>query len=384
MPTGIYLHIPFCRIKCPYCDFNTYAGIDDQRPRYVAALKEELRHRIGTSDVVRFDTLYCGGGTPSLLDPGDVAALVDLAGAPAEITLEANPGAVDVDRLAAFRDAGVTRLTVGCQTFQPELLAGLGRLHDVGETRAALAAAPAAGFTELNVDLIYGLSGQTLALWDADLDEALGSGATHVSLYNLTIEDGTPFARWRAAGSLPLPDEETQAAMYERAVERTAAAGLIRYEVSNFARPGSECRHNRVYWEGGAYLGCGAGAHGFEPGDGTPSFGRRYWNLRVPKAYAAAVERGDRPEAGAEQLGRAEAMTESIMLGLRTSAGVDLDRFEARFGQSLEEACGPALQAARARGILLSEGPRLRVEEGSVILLDSLVEGLSLRLTGQP
>jgi len=379
VPTGIYLHIPFCRIKCPYCDFNTYAGIDDQRPRYVAALKEELRQRMGTGEPSPFDagSLYFGGGTPSLLDPEDVAELIEIAGRPAEVTLEANPGTVDAARLRALRAAGVTRLTVGCQTFQPDLLQGLGRLHDVPQTRRALADAREAGFDELNVDLMYGLSGQTLPQWDADLDEALTTGATHLSLYNLTIEEGTPFARRHAAGRLPLPDEDVQRAMYLRAVERAEGAGFARYEVSNFASAGSECHHNRVYWSGDAYLGCGAGAHGFAPGDGTPSFGRRWWNLRVPRRYCAEVEAGRLPEDGDETLGRPEALTEALLLGLRTRDGLDLVRFQARFGVSAEVLLGAPLADLVERGLIVSRDGALRVAEGAVILLDSLLERLA-------
>ena len=383
VPAGIYLHIPFCRIKCPYCDFNTYAGIDDQRPRYVAALKEELRHRLRLHEASTVEgrpfaasSLYFGGGTPSLLDPEDVAELVSLAGSPAEVTLEANPGTVDLEKLKALRNAGVNRLTLGCQTFQPALLAGLGRLHDVAQSRQALAHAHEAGFTEINVDLMYGLSGQTMAQWDADLDEAIGAAPTHLSLYNLTIEEGTPFARWRSAGTLPLPSEELQGAMYERAVERAEAAGWRRYEVSNFARPGSECRHNRVYWSGAPYLGCGAGAHGFAPGDGTPSFGRRWWNLRVPRRYCREVEAGRLPEEGHEALGRDEAIYEALLLGLRTRDGLDLAAFRRRFGISAGALLKEPLSDMLARGLVREAEGRLVVAEDAVILLDSLLERL--------
>ncbi|MCP4869344.1 MAG: radical SAM family heme chaperone HemW [Proteobacteria bacterium] len=379
MPTGIYLHIPFCRIKCPYCDFNTYAGIDDQRPRYVAALKEELRHRLGTFQPGEFaaGSLYFGGGTPSLLDPEDVAELGEIAGSPAEVTLEANPGTVDLPKLQALRAAGVNRLTLGCQTFHPELLAGLRRLHDVKQTHEAIEAAHAAGFTELNIDLMYGLSGQTLAHWDADLDQAAAARPTHLSLYNLTIEEGTPFARWRAAGELPLPGEELQGAMYERAVERAETGGWGRYEVSNFALPGSECRHNQVYWSGEAYLGCGAGAHGFAPADGSPSHGRRWWNHRVPRRYCQEVEAGRLPEDGHEELGRTQAMTEALLLGLRTREGLDLARFQRRFGASPIELLGAPLKDFRARELIRVRGTHLIVAEHAVILLDSLLARLA-------
>ncbi len=381
--TGIYLHIPFCRIKCPYCDFNSYAGLEDQVPRYVAALKRELTTRLETATPAPYRpaTVYFGGGTPSLLPPDEIAAVLELVrelgrpDGPMEVTLEANPGTVDRPKLAALRAAGVNRLTIGAQTFRPRLLPTLGRVHDVEDTRRALADARAAGFEELNVDLMFGLSGQRFADWEQDLDDALAEGATHVSLYNLTIEEGTPYARWQEQGRLTLPGEELAARMYELAVARCEEGGLPRYEVSNFARPGSECLHNHLYWRGDPWLGVGAGAHGFDPHAGR--WGRRWWNERVPFRYCERMEAGELPEAGGEHLDRDQARDEAILLELRTRRGLDRARFERRFGIDLVAAAPAACAEAREQGLLEVDPAVLRATPGGMLLLDSVVQRLA-------
>ena len=388
MPTAIYLHIPFCRIKCPYCDFNSLPGLEALIPRYLDALVRELTARLEVSRPVPFApaTVYFGGGTPSLLAPDQVARLLDLVQrradppGPMEVTLEANPGTVDLGRLRGFVRAGVNRLTVGCQTFQPRLLGRLGRLHDVPDSRRALADARAAGLRELNLDLMFGLPGQTLSDWQADLDEALAERPTHLSLYDLTVEPGTEFARLQEQGRLVQPDEEARAAMYERACGVCESAGLPPYEVSNFARPGSECLHNRIYWRGDPFIGAGAGAHGFAPGDGGRDHGRRWWNLRDPAGYIEAVEAGRLPEAGCEHLSRGQAMDEALLLGLRTREGLDLVRFEDRFALDLVAALGDTLSAALDSGLIARHGSALAVTQVGRITLDSLVERLSRRL----
>ena len=381
--TGIYLHIPFCRIKCPYCDFNSYAGIEDQIPRYVSALKTELTRRLeaAAQSPYRPSTVYFGGGSPSVLPPNEIAALLAIVQeigrpeGPMEVTLEANPGTVDRDRLRAFKEAGVNRLTVGAQTFRRNLLPTLGRLHDVDETRQALADARAVGFPQLNLDLMFGLSGQRLEDWEEDLRDGLAEGPTHISLYNLTVEEGTPYARWQQEGKLVLPDEELAARMYELAVERTAAAGLARYEVSNFARPSSECLHNRLYWEGSPWLGVGAGAHGFAPEVGD--WGRRWWNLRVPREYCERVEAGELPEADDERLTEDQARDEALLLELRTREGLDRERFARRFGADIAELAPRSTRGCVERGELHLSAAAVTVSPAGVLVLDSIVQALS-------
>ena len=388
MPTAIYLHIPFCRIKCPYCDFNSFAGQEELIPRYLDALAAELIARLRSAVPRPFgpSTVYFGGGTPSLLRADQVARLLDLIhehGSPTsrmEITLEANPGTVDLESLTGFRRAGVNRLTVGCQTFRPHLIGRLGRLHDVLQSRQALAGARAAGFEELNLDLMFGLPGQSELDWQADLDDALAEAPTHLSLYDLTVEPGTGFQRLRDEGLLDLPDEEARAVMYEEACRRCQAAGLRAYEVSNFARPGSECLHNRIYWRGDPWIGAGAGAHGFAPGDGRDRYGRRWWNLLSPVEYAERVEAGELPQEGEEHLTRRQAMDEALLLGLRTREGVDLRLFEDRFGLDLAAALGPTLTAAVDSGLITATSEAMSATQLGRITLDSLIERLSRQL----
>lgn len=329
MPAGLYLHIPFCRVRCPYCSFNVFAGLDELIPDYLARLPAELDLRLG-GRAVAADTLYLGGGTPSLLTPAQVDSLLravaERVGEPAEITLEVDPGSADRERLAGFRAAGVTRVTVGVQTFSPRLLGGLGRAHTVADAVETLEDLRSVGFDDLNIDLMFGLPGQCPRDFDNDLARALAYGPTHLSLYNLTIEPGTEFAVRERRGDLPLPPEDDEASMYRTAVERTRAQGLDRYEVSNFARPGRESRHNRKHWFGHEYIGLGAGAHGFHA-----AAGRRWWNLKSPRKWMRAIDAGVAPEAGAEMLGRAERLAEAILLGLRTVQGLNRARFQSEF-----------------------------------------------------
>lgn len=388
MPTAIYLHIPFCRIKCPYCDFNSFSGLEELIPRYLRALESELTRRLAGSQPEPFApaTVYFGGGTPSLLSPDQVGRLLDVIrrlaapARPMEVTLEANPGTVDLARLRAFRQAGINRLTVGCQTFQPRLLSRLGRLHDVPGSRRALAQAREAGFEELNLDLMFGLPGQTPRDWEADLEAALAEAPTHLSLYDLTIEDGTEFARLHRAGLLHRPGEEERATMYERACVRCDEAGLPAYEISNFARSGSECLHNRIYWRGDPYLGVGAGAHGFAPRATDGDHGRRSWNVEVPLEYIERVEAGRSAEAGHELLTRRQAMDEALMLGLRTREGIDRARFEGRFGIDLVAALGKTLDTAVDLGLVARTREAVVATQAARITLDSLIQRLSRQL----
>lgn len=388
MATTIYLHIPFCRVKCPYCDFASVAGREELIPRYVAGLARELEQRLDLAvpDPFAPASVYFGGGTPSLLSPDHVAHLLDVVrsrarpAAPMEVTLEANPGTVDRERLEGFRRAGIGRLTVGVQSFVPRLLRRIGRNHDVRQSRQTLADARAAGFPELGIDLMFGLPGQTRADWERDLDSALGEHPTHLSLYDLTIEPGTRFWDLAASGRMPRPGEAACASMYAHACRRVEEGGLLLYEVSNFALPGSECVHNRAYWRGDPWIGAGAAAHGFEPADGDPDFGRRWWNHRDPLRYLQDVERGLLPEAGDERLSAAEAGDEALLLGLRTREGVDVDRFRARFGIDLRTALAPILSRAIEAGLLAIRGSAIVATQDGRITLDSTLLAMSGQL----
>ena len=372
---SLYVHIPYCAAKCPYCDFNSYAAARWPENAYADALLAELARRVAEPPFAgaTVATVYCGGGTPSLFHPRTIERLLDGIAAAcavagdAEITLEANPGTVDHSRLADFRRAGIRRLSLGIQSFQPALLATLGRIHGPDEARAGIAAARAAGFADLNLDLIFAVPGETRAQWEADVAELIRFAPEHASAYNLTYEPGTPFHAQRARGALTPLDDDDELWMYQHARAALAAAGYEQYEISSFARPGHEARHNQSYWRGVDYLGLGAGAHSYAH---LPAWGRRWSNERAPERYIAAVDRGD-PTATAETLAFATAAAEFAFLGLREMRGIDPAAFAARFGRPLEEV-HPEVAALRAAGLLADRGGRLALSERGLLLADSI------------
>ena len=323
-PAGLYIHVPFCRGKCPYCDFFSVCA-----PRRVPAFLADLRAEI---ELVRdamgtFDTLYIGGGSPSALAPAELAALLSMArdalssrtAGPLELTVELNPADVGPELLDVLRRAGVNRLSLGVQSFDDRALRLLGRRHDAAGALAAVEAIRAAGFDNLGLDLIHDLPGMHPGGWRRTLERAVSLRPEHLSCYALTIADRTPFGRMRARGALELPDEEECAEMFRLSGAILEEAGYDHYEVSNFARvPGLRARHNRKYWRRIPTLGLGPGAHGF---DGV----RRTWNLADLDAYHRALAAGRRPLEGAEDITPAQARLETIALGMRTAEGVRLD-----------------------------------------------------------
>lgn len=362
---SLYLHIPYCAQKCAYCDFNSYAGsIRADQEAYVAALMHELELYAADPRVVGRPIVTCfiGGGTPTLL-PGELLAQVVRRAralfpfAPdAEVTTEANPGTIDFesDKLTQVRQAGVNRISFGVQAFQDQLLQRLGRFHSVAEVGQAVAAARKAGFTNLNLDLMYGLPDQTLENWRQSLEAACALGPEHISAYSLIVEEGTAFHHQYHHGQLPLPPEEDEEAMFFLARETLEAAGYRQYEVSNYAKPGFESRHNSVYWRNEEYLGLGAGAHSYLSGE-------RFWNRRLPQAYVRVLQDGTLPVESGEQLDEAGAMAETMMLGLRLLDGVEEQRFASRFGRSLTEVYGPVLERLSGRGLLEHAGDAWRL-----------------------
>lgn len=356
-PLALYVHLPWCLKKCPYCDFNSHERQGAlPEARYLEALNADLEAALPFVWGRRVVSVFIGGGTPSLFSPeaiarliGDVRARLPLEPG-AEITLEANPGTFERDRFRAFREAGVTRLSVGVQSFDDAKLAVLGRVHDAAQARAALAEA-AAHFETFNLDLMYALPGQTLAELGRELDEALGYAPPHLSIYHLTIEPNTRFATRPPAN---LPDEDLAAAMLDVIVERTAAAGLGRYEVSAFARPGHRCVHNLNYWEFGDYLGIGAGAHS------KLSFPHRIvrqvrW--REPQAYMAHALEG-RAISNDEEVARRALPFEFMLNTLRLREGFALERLRERTGLPLS-AVEAALSEAVRRGLLTRDASRV-------------------------
>jgi oxygen-independent coproporphyrinogen-3 oxidase len=352
---ALYLHVPFCRRRCNYCDFNTYAGLEALFAPYVAALVQEIRQ---TGQGERAATLFFGGGTPSVLPLDLVTDLVAAChGAfaidvDAEISLEANPGTLNQADLDALRRLGINRLSLGLQSSHPDELALLGRLHTFEQARQAVSMARAAGFDNLSLDLIYGLPRQSLEAWAATLQAALTFAPDHLSAYCHTVEQDTPLAAWVASGQVPAPDPDLAADMYELAESVLERAGLRHYEISNWARPGRECRHNLVYWRNGAYLGLGAGAHSYR-------HGRRWWNVLAPDAYIARLQAGKSSQAGVEEIDPALAMGETMMLGLRLREGVSARVFRERFGRELAQVYGQALDELTAAGLVEWDGRRV-------------------------
>jgi oxygen-independent coproporphyrinogen-3 oxidase len=363
---GLYLHVPFCQAKCAYCDFASVAGRADLYAPYAAAVAAELRCRPGlppnaAGREFQAETIYIGGGTPSIL-PLDLlqsifaeilAQFAPPAGA--EMTLEVNPGTVDAPALAALRRLGVNRLSVGVQSFDDAELRRLGRIHDRTRAIETLRAARQAGFDNLNLDLIFGLPAQTLADWRANLDAALERRPDHISLYALTLEEGTPLAARVAAGALPAPDDDLAAEMYVLAEERLAQAGFEHYEISNWAQPGRQAQHNVNTWRNGDYLGFGPAAH-------SHLGRRRWWNARQPEAYIAAMQAGRSPVAGEEDLDLATDMGETMMLGLRLlQEGVEVERFRARYGRTPAQVYGAALDELAGLGLIEVQPERVRL-----------------------
>ena len=362
---SLYIHIPYCSAICPYCDFNVYAVDPRPETRYVDALLGEMSHAAAEApwrgDSVQ--TIYLGGGTPSLFEPESIRRILGgvydrWAVEPAvEVTLEATPESVTAERFAAYRDAGVNRVSVGLQSMHATHLARLGRLHGPEDNHRAFAAARTAGLDNISLDLIFAVPGQTLAEWEADLRTVAALSPEHVSAYNLTYEERTPFFRWRARGTIQPAGEDDEEAMFALARDILPAAGLEAYEISSFARSGYRSRHNGNYWNGTSYLGIGAGAHSYV-GEG---WGRRWWNERDHRGYMATVERRGLARAETEELTREQAMTEFVFLGLRRAEGIDTTVFAARFGEGFEarfatvpDLCAEGLLEATAAGYHLS------------------------------
>ena len=372
---SLYLHIPFCKVRCAYCDFNTYAGLDDQIRPYVQALAAEVRGVGAAAARPAAHTVFFGGGTPSLLPLNDLAmvltALSDsFALTPdAEITLEANPGTVSRAYLEGLRELGVNRLSFGVQSSHPHELRLLDRLHLFGDAAQAVSWARAVGFDDVNLDLIFALPHQTLDLWRQTVERTLGLGPDHVSAYALSLEHGTPMRAWVHRGLLPMPDPDLAADMYLLADELLMRNGFVQYEISNWSRPGHACRHNLQYWRNLPYLGFGAGAHGY-------AHGQRYSNVLAPSAYIERLNAGSPttfPLSPALQQSTTieldDEIGETMMMGLRlTEEGVALAAFAQRFGQPLDERFGREIRQLTARGLVEITDGRLRLTRDGRLL----------------
>ncbi len=377
---GLYIHWPFCRSKCPYCDFNSHVRAAIDGARWRRALLAELDHYAAETRGRRLDSIFFGGGTPSLMDPGTTAALIERARghwrfAPGiEITLEANPTSVEADRFAAFAAAGVNRVSVGLQALDDDALRFLGRQHSAAEARAALGVARRQ-FARVSFDLIYARPGQSVIDWRDELEAALGLAGDHISIYQLTIEPGTAFEGAVARGDFAMPAERTQAALFEATQARLEAAGMPAYEISNHARPGAECRHNLVYWRYGDYVGVGPGAHGrLTAADGTKLATRQH---RAPEALLAGVEAAGHATRQRDAIAPADRLAEMLMMGLRLEEGVSIARIEAESRRGFSEAV-PAVRLARLEtgGFVARRDARLVATKKGRQRLDAVLAAL--------
>jgi putative oxygen-independent coproporphyrinogen III oxidase len=369
-PFGVYLHVPFCITRCGYCDFNTYtpAELGGVNPDdWLLALRAELELAAARVHAPPLNTVFVGGGTPSLLGGERLARLLDMVRehftlAPdVEVTTEANPESTWPEFFAAIRAAGYTRVSLGMQSVAPRVLATLDRVHSPGRAAAAAREAMAEGFEHVNLDLIYGTPGESDDDLIRSVDAAVEAGVDHVSAYALLVEEGTALARRVRSGELAAPDDDVLALRYELVDARLSAAGLTWYEVSNWSRPGGECRHNLGYWDGGQWWGAGPGAHGYI---GTT----RWWNVKHPNTYAEILADATLPVAGFEQLGTDALHTEDVLLKTRLRQGLPLDRLGAPERERAE--------AVVADGLLVAEGDRLVLTPRGRLLADVVVRTL--------
>ncbi|WP_372662826.1 radical SAM family heme chaperone HemW [Cohnella sp.] len=350
-PRALYIHIPFCTNKCFYCDFNSYVAAGQPIDAYLDALENEMRLTVAQLPPTRIDTVFVGGGTPTVLNPSQMARFLASVQkhfplAPdVEFTMEANPGTTDMEKLAAMREGGVNRISFGAQTFDDGLLAAIGRIHAAQDVVQSIANAKAAGFTNLSIDLMFGLPNQTLQQLRDSVTKALGLDLPHYSLYGLKVEENTLFHRLYQRDELPLPEEDDELAMYEHLMERLSGAGYRHYEISNFARPGYESRHNTTYWRNEPYYGLGAGAHGYAKG-------LRHINIKGVQPYIDAANKS-LPLLEQSRVSLEEAMGDFMMVGLRLQTGVTQLDFSRQFeGAKLEEVFGPALKRLQTQGLL--------------------------------
>lgn len=372
---AVYVHWPFCQSKCPYCDFNSHVAAHVDQAEWAAALTRELEYMRSLSGPRLVRSVFFGGGTPSLMLPQTVdAVLTKIAGLwtmeeGAEITLEANPTSVEADRFRGYRAAGVNRLSLGVQSLDDAQLKFLGRLHSAEEALAAIALARET-FPRLSFDLIYARPGQTKAAWEAELRAALAHAADHLSLYQLTIEPETAFAKLYEKGAFRLPDDDEAAALYALTGEVCAEAGLSAYEVSNYAKPGAESRHNLVYWRYGDYAGAGPGAHGRITSGGKRIATRA---RKMPGDWLAEVKRAGLGLEASDDISASEQGDEMMLMGLRLSEGVSLARHARIAGRPIEE---NRIAALVADGLLACDGDIIRATGDGRMVLDAVLARL--------
>jgi len=378
-PFSLYVHIPYCISKCPYCDFNSHVVPEIPEANYTEALIQELNHyaRIDHWRGRSIRTIFFGGGTPSTFQPSSIGRILETAAAlfgiesTCEITLEANPGTVESANFVGYRSHGVNRISLGVQSFQPHLLKFLGRAHSSDEAVKALQVIGDAGFENFSLDLIYANPGETLCDLENDLDAALRFQSPHLSAYNLTIEEGTPFHHAYRSGRISPLSEDQEIAMAELIEQRLNDAGLQRYEISNYARPGFHSRHNVNYWQSGDYLGIGAGAHSHKQVADRGIYGRRWWNEKNPAHYMSKISKSGQSVTDAEESDLNTAAGEYMFSGLRLVEGICLDAFVTRFGKSAAELY-PQISEWVGEGLMAIDSNRLRLTPCGILVANSI------------
>ena len=366
-PRAAYIHVPFCARRCGYCNFTVIAGRDDLIDRYLEAIELELA---ALGQPREIDTLFLGGGTPTHLAVDQLRRLLASVSrwfplaAGAEASVEANPADLDAGKAALLAEHGITRISLGAQSFYPDKLRLLERDHDPDDIRRSFALARS-HFASVSLDLIFGAPGETLASWLADLDAALALAPDHISTYGLTYERGTTFWGRRSKGHLVQLDESLERSMFEAAIDRLSSAGFEHYEVSNFAQPGRRCRHNEVYWAGKSYYAAGPGAARYVDG-------RREVNHKSPTTWLKRVLAGDSPVAEEETLSPEDRAREMLVLGLRRIAGIDRRDFAARTGFEIDELVGRELQRYLDLGLLIADGSRIRLTRDGLFVSDAI------------
>ena len=371
MFTRLYLHIPFCQRKCPYCAFVSKQAAPGDICSYVDTLLHEMRLAARQYNVSKpLKSIYLGGGTPSLLAPHQISQLLQQAESlfgidnDAELTMEINPGTVDLNLLTGFRQAGINRLSIGVQSFNTDMLELLGRIHSADQAKQAFASARTAGFVNIGIDLIHSLPGQNLTMWEKELQQAINLAPNHLSIYGLTIEEETPFAARYHKEEL-LPDEDTSADMYEAADSILTAAGYEHYEIANYARPGFRSQHNSGYWQRDGYLGLGAGAHSFIR---NGQYGIRFGNSADIDQYCNDISKGKLSHQDLHELNRDDAMAEFMFLGLRMSDGVTHEDFKSKFGADLETIFGIELNKMHQQKLLITADESTRLTLRGMLL----------------
>ena len=366
-PNAVYIHIPFCTNKCHYCDFNSYVLKGQPVMEYLDALDREMELTTKRMPPARIDTIFVGGGTPTVLTPelmdvflGMVRKHFDYDPQAVEFTMEANPGTTDEDKLAVMRAGGVNRISFGVQSFDNTLLHRIGRIHNTEDVYRSLELARKAGFANLSIDLMFGLPGQTVELLEQSLNEALQLELEHYSIYGLKVEENTVFHKLFQRNELPLPSEEDEVQMYQLIMDRLLREGYEQYEISNFAKPGFASKHNITYWRNQPYYGLGAGAHGY-------ANGIRHVNAKGIAEYINAVSTG-LPTIETLQVPRNEAMEDFMMVGLRMLEGVQNKDFIAQFGEPMEDVFGQPLQRLTEAGLLTQHQAGYRLSDQGILL----------------